>query len=353
MQILTESDTDIAIAAEALKAGLLVAFPTETVYGLGADAFNVKALAAVFAAKNRPRFDPLIIHIAGLDSLDRITDLEALAPVLREKTEALAHSLWPGPLTLILPKKSEVPDLATAGLPTAAVRFPNHPVALRLIRASTGAIAAPSANPFGYLSPTRAEHVAQQLKDRVDYIIDGGRTGVGLESTVLDMTVSPLRILRPGGTTKEMIEKVIGPVSQNDPAALSITGPNSPGMLKSHYAPGTPLYLYESGTIIALPFVQNEGMLFYDGTTRNSWMKDNVPEAARTDPLSLSIWTLSETGNSAEAAANLFETLHIMDDAGLGAIHAQKAPHSAGGLEPAINDRLSRAAAISRRQKSP
>ncbi|MDR1210902.1 MAG: threonylcarbamoyl-AMP synthase, partial [Spirochaetaceae bacterium] len=213
MELLSDCDADILRAAAALSAGCLVVFPTETVYGLGADAFNPAALAKVFAAKKRPLFDPLIIHIASLDTLDRVVDFSLMEKEGRERLSLLAASLWPGPLTLVLPKRNEVPELATGGLTTAAVRFPDHPLAQKLIRASTAAVAAPSANLFGCLSPTRVEHVLDQIGDRVDYIIDGGKLRVGIESTVLDLTSSLPRILRPGGTSREAIEKVIGPVS--------------------------------------------------------------------------------------------------------------------------------------------
>ncbi|AEF81018.1 L-threonylcarbamoyladenylate synthase [Leadbettera azotonutricia] len=341
MRLLSSSDADISLAASALKEGRLVAFPTETVYGLGGDAFNTNALARIFEAKKRPRFDPLIIHIAGINDLDRIADLELLDPSIRNKLDLLCEKLWPGPLTLILPKRLEVPGLATSGLPTAAIRFPNHPVAQKLIRLSTGAVAAPSANPFGCLSPTRAEHVRDQLGGEVDFIIDGGKTSVGVESTVLDITALPARILRPGGCSRESIEAVIGHVETgaNPAAEAAPSGANlsanvlSPGQLKSHYAPRTPLVLHPLGGLDELPAGQNEGRLYFK-TPDSGISSKSATEKTR---------VLSKTGNLIEAAANLFDMLHELDSLGLDVIHAEETPME--GLGAAINDRLRRAAA--------
>jgi L-threonylcarbamoyladenylate synthase len=337
------SGSAIGEAAKVLSAGGLVAFPTETVYGLGGDAFNQTALAKIFEAKRRPRFDPLIIHIAALETLDRIADLSLLEKSAREKLAVLVKKLWPGPLTIILPKKNEVPDLATSGLPTAAIRFPDHPVALKLIALSTGAIAAPSANPFGYLSPTRAEHVRDQLGDAVDIILDGGPTRVGVESTVLDLSNGQLRILRHGGTSREDIEALIGTVAVG-PEVIPMTevfakkavqcaeNPNmpqpSPGQLKSHYAPRTPLVLHPRGGLSSNR--KNEGRLYFSG----------IADDDKEEPANVRI--LSKTGNIVEAAANLFEMLHELDHLGLSVIHAEEAPQE--GLGAAINDRLRRAA---------
>ena len=328
MQILSTSDGDIERAAAALAAGGLVAFPTETVYGLGGDAFNLSALARIFEAKNRPRFDPLIIHIAELEALSRLVDTASLNGAARERLAILSAQLWPGPLTLILPKRPELPDLATAGLATAAIRFPSHRTAQKLIRLSTGAVAAPSANPFGYLSPTRAEHVKDSLGERVDFIIDGGRTEVGVESTVLDISRDPPRLLRPGGTSREAIEVLIGAV-EFSPGAEPAETPLSPGQLKSHYAPRTPLILCKQGELASLPSAPGEGRLFFS-------VPKNISNTA-----SGRTRVLSETGNLAEAAANLFDMLHQLDSLGLTLIRAEEAP--AAGLGAAINDRLRRA----------
>lgn len=362
MELLSTGKADIRKAADAITAGLLVAFPTETVYGLGADAFNQAALARIFAAKGRPRFDPLIIHIASLEILDRLADLSALTPGMREKAAALMARFWPGPLTLILPKKPEVPDLATSGLPSVAIRCPDHPAALELIRLSTGAVAAPSANPFGRLSPTRAEHVRDQLGDRVDFILDGGRTSVGVESTVLDLSTGSSqvnggaenalpRILRPGGLSREDIEAVIGPVDFSAPgfsvaeaaggSGPSVftpgqSGPVSPGQLRSHYAPVTPLVLYSPEAMAALTYSPGELFLFFSPKSRDPWLAAQgraLPEGR--------IWVLSDSGSTLEAAANLFDLLHRLDRLGAASIRVEEAPPNE--LGPAINDRLSRA----------
>jgi L-threonylcarbamoyladenylate synthase len=333
VKILTVHDDDIHIAADALKAGLLVAFPTETVYGLGGDGFNVSALAKIFAAKQRPRFDPLIIHIAEMSALDRAADIGKLTPSLRKKLDTLCQNLLPGPLTVVLPKQNAIPGLATSGLPAVAVRFPSHPVAQKLILYSTGAVAAPSANLFGYLSPTKAEHVREQLGEQVDFIIDGGRAGIGVESTVLDISEEPVRILRPGGTPREAIEALIGHVEIG--GSLD-SAPHAPGQLKSHYAPKTPLFLHNTGEMLSLPFRRDEAYLFFDGETRDIWKQHSGNETG-------SIFTLSNKKDFPEAAANLFDTLHVIDKIKVSAIHAQSAPDSGLGL--AINDRLARAAA--------
>ena len=331
MELLSASDSDISRAADALSSGALVAFPTETVYGLGGDAFNVKALARIFEAKNRPFFDPLIIHVAEIEALEKLVLWEALKSTAKKKFDLLTKIFWPGPLTLILPKKPELPDLANAGLPTAAVRFPSNEIAQKLIKMSAGAVAAPSANPFGCLSPVRAEHVVSQLGDRVDFIIDGGRTGVGLESTVLDITVEPCRLLRPGGISREEIEALIGPVEIIDPVS-DLNAKKSPGQLKSHYAPRMPLYLYPNGGLNLLPLLPDEGRLYF-----------SLPSAAEIQHAfgSGQIRVLSEKGDPVEAAANFFDMLHELEKLGPAFIRAEEAPPNGLGL--AINDRLRRA----------
>jgi L-threonylcarbamoyladenylate synthase len=326
-------DEEIRTAAEAIRVGLLVAFPTETVYGLGADCFNSAALARVFAVKGRPRFDPLIVHIAEPGALDRVADLSLLPPEARPGP--LMDRFWPGPLTLVLPKQPAVPDLATSGLPTVAVRFPAHPVAQRLIRLSSGAVAAPSANPFGCLSPTRAEHVRDQLGDKVDYILDGGPSSVGVESTVLDLCSGRPRILRPGGVSREDLEAVLGTALVVD--SKDAGAPRSPGQLKSHYAPRTPLSVHQRPELIALPYGSGEARLFFDAASRDAWLRaasPSIPEER--------VRCLSESGSLTEAASRLFGLLHEIDDLGASRIRAERVPER--GLGPAINDRLSRAA---------
>ncbi|MDR0785423.1 MAG: threonylcarbamoyl-AMP synthase [Treponema sp.] len=330
MKKLSSSDADLRTAGQALKDGLLAAFPTETVYGLGGDGFNKSALARIFKAKKRPRFDPLIIHIAEIDALDRVANRGALPRSLREKVALLSETLWPGPLTIVLPKRPEVPDLATSGLNTVAVRLPSHPVARKLIAYSTGAIAAPSANPFGYLSPTRAEHVEELLGDEIDFIVDAGPADIGVESTVLDLTQEPVRLLRPGGTPRERIEELIGKVGKTETETEEADALRSPGMLKSHYAPKTPLVLLTRDEMLRQSASGKEAdvYLFFDEETRE--------ESGVVDG-----FALSKSGDCAEAAANLFDVLHRIDRLSAGFIYAQRAPKS--GLGAAINDRLSRA----------
>ena len=241
-----EPDEDnLRRAGECIARGGLVAFPTETVYGLGADAFDARAVARIFEAKARPSFDPLIVHVASIGEVDRVAKVPGI------KARALMEALWPGPLTLVMPKLEAVPDIVTSGLGTVAVRLPAHPVARAIIAYSGTAVAAPSANPFGGLSPTLAEHVLRGLGDKVDIIVDGGPCSVGLESTVLDMTVDPPRVLRPGGTPIETIEAVIGPIYRQQAPGTAVRdmaiAAASPGLLESHYAPHTPLYLVEAG----------------------------------------------------------------------------------------------------------
>ena len=355
--MLSVSETDLQTAASALVAGKLVALPTETVYGLGANAYDPVALARVFEAKCRPTFDPLIVHIADLATLDKIADFSLLASAAASFAHALAARLWPGPLTLILPKKAIIPDLATSGLPTVAVRFPAHPVALRLIALSTGAVAAPSANPFGYISPTDAQHVADTLGDRIDFIVDGGPCEVGVESTVLDLTSPVPTILRPGGMPRECIEAVIGPVSVLTSKPDSESGPVSaaavsPGLLTSHYAPRAPLELFPYGSLprerVAEPGI---ALLFFDGQSRDRFFRgfegppESLVSAGRQleQPISK---VLSEEGNPVEAAARLFKILHELDGLKVTGILAERVP--AGGLGDAINDRLFKARSAAR-----
>lgn len=342
MEFLSVSDESLGKAAAVIKNGGLAAFPTETVYGLGADAFNPAALAKIFEAKGRPRFDPLIIHIADVQTLKKIADLSLLSGAAQEKLSLLAETLWPGPLTLILPKQKAVPDLATSGLATVAVRFPAHPGAQKLIALSGGALAAPSANPFGYLSPTCAGHVRDQLGNKVDIILDGGGASVGVESTVLDICGERPRILRPGGVPREAIESLIGGCD----TCVGVIGDSesggqeeamaAPGMLRSHYAPSAQLAVWTLEEILALPDTSdgNTAFLFFDCSARSAWQagKSRIYAVIR---------TLCEHGDLKEAAANLFKTLHELDKPGIARINAQLAPEK--GLGVAINDRLRRA----------
>lgn len=342
MTILSSSEADLRTAADALRAGKLVALPTETVYGLGADAFNPAALARVFEAKRRPTFDPLIVHIASLEGLDRVADLSRLPPAAAALARSLAERLWPGPLTLVLPKRPEVPDLATSALPSVAVRFPAHPVARRLVELSTGAVAAPSANPFGYLSPTRADHVVRQLGDRVDFVVDGGPCEVGVESTVLDLCSERPTILRPGGMPRSRIEEVAGAIEVLD---RSVAHPKAPGQLASHYAPRAPLSLYPFGGLVPARAVPGEALLFFGEESRAAY-----EAAAGGLEASTVVRVLAPSGDSVEAAANLFSLLHELDALAPVRIRAERAPDSSGGLAAAVNDRLHKARAAAKRE---
>jgi L-threonylcarbamoyladenylate synthase len=226
--------TELNVAKEFLIKGELVAIPTETVYGLAGNALNEKAVLSIFEVKNRPAFDPLIIHT---DSIDKVKEYVSVFP---EKAQRLAEQFWPGPLTLLLPKKQIIPDLVTSGLDTVAVRIPKHPLLLELLAELSFPLAAPSANPFGYISPTNAEHVNQQLGDKIPYILDGGECEVGIESTIIGFEADDTVVYRLGGLAVEDIEKLVGPVML---MPHSTSDPKAPGMLKSHYAPRKPLYL--------------------------------------------------------------------------------------------------------------
>ncbi len=232
---------EIQHAAALIRAGKLVAFPTETVYGLGANAFDSTAVARIFEAKGRPTTSPIIVHVSSLEMA------KSVAAEWPQAAQDLAHRFWPGPLTLVLRKQATVPDLVTAGLATVGVRMPSHPVALALIEASQRPIAAPSANRFTQLSPTTAEHVWQSLGERVDYVLDGGPCTVGIESTVLSLAGGTAVLLRPGGVSRQQIEEVIGPIAQQTDAPGEAHP--SPGMHPRHYSPRTKLLLVRNGEI--------------------------------------------------------------------------------------------------------
>ncbi len=309
-------------AAALLRAGALVGFPTETVYGLGADARNAAAVAAVFTAKGRPHFNPLICHLPDADA--------AFAEVIPDdRARALADAFWPGPLSLVLPRRAgcRVDLLAGAGLDTLAVRVPAHPLALALLRAAGTPVAAPSANRSGEVSPTTAAHVLHGLGGRIAAVLDGGACAVGLESAVLDLTGPRAVLLRPGGVAVEAIEAAIGPVGRPLPlsAADASRSLRSPGMLLSHYAPRLPLRM------AALAVGAEEALLAFGPP---------LPGAG-------AVWQLSEAGDVTQAATRLFAGLRWLDEEGarrgLSGIAAMAVPDT--GLGAAINDRLGRAAA--------
>lgn len=316
MSISSSTPENIRKAAELIRQGGLVAFPTETVYGLGADAFQAKAVARIFEVKNRPHFDPLIVHLGRLEDLQRVSIHE------NERAQKLIKHFWPGPLTLVLPKKKEIPGIVTSGLDTVAVRMPSHPDALKFLEESGTVIAAPSANPFSYLSPTTARHVEDQIGKQIDMILDGGPCGIGVESTVLDLSEAEPMILRPGGLALEEIEKIIGKV-QLKTTSLQ---PHSPGQLLHHYAPRTPIKLLE-----------NNNFSFVSGRT-GLLAFSKMPDKG----LFQKVEILSPAGDLREAAANLFTCLHRLDEAGLDMIYAEGVPEK--GLGRAIMDRLRKAA---------
>jgi L-threonylcarbamoyladenylate synthase len=312
----------VAEAARLLRAGELVAFPTETVYGLGADARNGRAVAAVFEAKGRPHFNPLICHFPDAEA--------AFAEVLADdRARALAAAFWPGPLTLVLPRRPEcrIDLLAGAGLDTLAVRVPAHPLALALLHAAAIPVAGPSANRSGAVSPTTADHVLEGLSGRIAAVLDGGACDVGVESTVLDLAMGGAALLRPGGVPVEAIEAVIGPVARPLPisAAEKTRTLRSPGMMLSHYAPNLPVRLG------AVDVAAHEALLAFGPA---------LPGAGL-------VWQLSETGDLREAAARLFAGLRWLDNEGsrLGLTRIAVMPIPESGLGAAINDRLARAAA--------
>lgn len=299
-------------AAHLLRDGKLVAFPTETVYGLGADATNDDAVSALFKAKGRPSFNPLIVHVAEVAAARALVAFD-------ERAETLAEAFWPGALTLVLPRLPDCPVVpkVSAGLPTLAVRVPAHPLAIELLRETELPIAAPSANPSGRVSPTTAQHVAEGLGDAVALILDGGPCPVGVESTVVGLSPGKATLLRPGGITREAIEALIGPLAA--PANARV---EAPGMLISHYAPRLPLRLE------ALRPKGREALLAFGR---------RVPEGFA------AVLNLSPTGDLAEAAANLYAYLRQLDRPGLDGIAVMPIPDE--GLGVAINDRLKRAAA--------
>lgn len=306
--------SDIGEAARALRAGKLVAFPTETVYGLGGDATSDRAVAAIFAAKGRPSFNPLIVHVANISGATQFAELSA-------KAQLVARSFWPGPLTLVLPRRRDcrISLLASAGLDSVAIRVPAHKIAQTLLMMAGLPLAAPSANPSGRLSPTTADHVLAELGDKVEFVIDGGPCEVGVESTVLSLLDDRPRILRPGAVTAEALSGVLKEPVPIETGADDAAAPRSPGRLASHYAPTLPVRLNATAP------ESGEALLGFGPT-------------APKDALNL-----SSTGDLQEAAANLFAMLRRLDDPKYRAIAIMPVPET--GLGVAINDRLRRAAA--------
>ncbi len=318
--ILPATDENIRKAASIIRKGGIVAFPTETVYGLGADALNEKAVARIFEAKERPLFDPLIVHIGSREQLKLLTDK------VSDTHRKLMDAFWPGPLTIVFKKSPAVPYITTGGLDTVAVRMPSHPVALKLIRYSERPIAAPSANRFGYPSPTRAEHVYRQLGDRVDLILDAGKTPHGIESTIVYVEGKTIYLLRAGATPPEEIEKVTGL------KVIRKSKKMAPGQLPYHYSPTTPVLLIESIEEV------EELLKKFDRIALITFRKEEIPEEWKEKVIH--DW-LSQEGDLREAASNLFDKMHQYDEMNLDAMVFQKAPDE--GLGIAINERLEKA----------
>jgi len=319
-QILPAGEAAVTAAARILAEGGLVAFPTETVYGLGADAANPAAIARLYQAKGRPAFNPLIAHVGDIAAARQIARFDAPAM-------ALAEAFWPGPLTLVLPKTPDcaVADLATAGLDTVAIRIPAHPVARAILREFGGAVVAPSANLSGHVSPTTAAHVQSDLAGLIDLIVDGGAVEVGVESTIVGCFDEPM-LLRPGGVPRAEIERVLGRVLKQPPADAEGDSeqPLAPGMLASHYAPRAKVRLH------AISLAPGEALLAF-----------GLGAISGIDAASV-VMNLSERGDLNEAATNLFGHLRALDAKGAHTIAVMPIPHE--GLGEAINDRLRRAA---------
>ncbi|HBZ42645.1 MAG TPA: threonylcarbamoyl-AMP synthase [Maritimibacter sp.] len=307
-QVLSPETGGVEQAAALLRAGALVSFPTETVYGLGGDARNGRAVARIFEAKGRPHFNPLIAHVPTLDAVREIAVLDGAAA-------DLAQAFWPGPLTLVLPIRDDagLSDLVSAGLPTVAVRVPAHPVAQALLTAADRPIVAPSANPSGRISPTEAAHVIAGLGGKIEAVLDGGPCGVGVESTIVGFDPVPT-LLRPGGLPKEALDAALGTRLATRPEGADI---NAPGQMTSHYAPDAGVRL-DAETLRP-----GERLLGFGDVDAD--------------------WNLSPSGDLVEAAANLFRMMHEMDEAGSDPIAVSPIPDT--GLGRAINDRLRRAAA--------
>ncbi len=325
-RVVTANDKTIAEAAAIIKNGGLVGMPTETVYGLAANALDGAAIAKIYEAKGRPQFNPLIIHVSSAEEAAKYV-------VMDERARSLAHKFWQGPLTMILPRTKDcaVSELAGAGLPTLGVRVPGHPVALKLIKTAGVPIAAPSANISGTISPTTPQHVADSLSDKVDIILAAGASKVGLESTVLDLSFGAASILRPGAITAEDVEAVIGGkvIYEFEPTET----PKAPGQLLRHYAPSVPLRLN------AVDVEPGEALLAFGSI---KFMGVKGAGAAKDLPDTM-LKNLSEEGDLHQAAANLFAMLKMLDRPGNTRIAVMSIPDQ--GLGVAINDRLKRAAA--------
>jgi len=315
--ILEATSENIAKAAEEIRRGNIVAFPTETVYGLGADGLNPIAVSKIFEAKNRPSFNPLIIHLC------EHSQIHDVCSYTDDRIDRLTEKFWPGPLTIVLPKKDIIPDIVTAGHETVAVRMPDHPVALELISRSGSPIAAPSANTFGFLSPTSAIHVNKQLEGKVDIILDGGESYVGVESTIIELIDNQFKLLRPGGLAKEDIESITGSIIKGETV---VENPNAPGQLLHHYAPNVPIKFIDECHLEDFAGKKIGGLFFKERTQSETFSTVRI---------------LSSSGELHEAASNLFKFLHELEQEGLDIILAEKI--NGTGLGIAIMDRLRKA----------
>ncbi len=332
----SQQQTAVSQAATLIQQGGLVAFPTETVYGLGADGLNATAVSRIFAAKQRPFHDPIILHLAEAADLTRVArNIPAVA-------WELAREFWPGPLTMVLHKADCVPDIVTAGGATVAVRCPRHPLAQALIKAAGTPIAAPSANRFSHTSPTTAQHVWDDLAGRIDMILDGGATPIGVESTVLDLTQEPPVLLRPGGVTLEALTAVLGNISLHKPTP-SPNGFQSPGLLDTHYAPQAELRLF-TGSDVAIWRSMRATVRVEMGNGRCLALLLAEEDQPAFDDFSLQIGNLGSVSNLETVAQNLFHTLRALDATDADLILARDFPNR--GIGRAIRDRLRRAAKV-------
>lgn len=311
---------DIEKAKELLEKGEVVAIPTETVYGLAGNALNVDAVLKIFSVKNRPSFDPLIIHVADFDRVNEY--VTSIPSVLNDIS--VVHT--PGPITFLLPKKDVIPDLVTSGSPYVAVRIPAHPMCNALLKTLDFPLAAPSANPFGYISPTTAKHVENQLGSKIPYILDGGHASIGIESTIVGIEDGKLTVYRKGGLDIEVLKSWDSNIIIKD---YSTSQPMSPGLLSSHYAPNTPIFIGNIEELIKKSEYEKIGALYFN----------QAPASNKTQVNKI----LSPANDTYEAARNLFDYLRYLDGRGLDVIYTELVPEV--GLGSAINDRLNRAAA--------
>lgn len=314
---MAEIGRDIFKAKALLEKGELVAIPTETVYGLAGNALDISAVTKIFCVKDRPHFDPLIVHVPDLEHAKKYVE------EIPERARLLTKNFWPGPLTLLLSRKSIIPDLVTSGLKTVGIRSPNHPLTIELLRSLSFPLAAPSANPFGYISPTRPEHVNEQLGDKISYILDGGVCTVGIESTIVGFENDHTIVYRMGGLSVEAIEQQVGKISIQ---LHSSSNPKAPGQLKNHYAPTKKMVLGNLPQLITQYGRTKVGILSYQTDFEVQYQ-----------------FILTPAGKLEEAAQNLFSGLRTLDKMPVEIILAELVPEI--GLGRAINDRLKRAAA--------